>query len=122
MGIRSRSIYDSKGKAYEIVDGEVTWVRSDLAGQSPNAGSSETGAPAILGDVPAFVSPIDGTIVSGRAALREHCKRHDVVPTAELKGLPPKPMVNNEFSKEYREGTRRTIAEVINSRGYFSNR
>ena len=118
MGIRSRSIYDAKGKAYEIVDGEVTWVRDDLAGQSAMVRSSAPGAPAILGDVPAFVSPIDGSVVSGRAGLREHCKRHDVVPTAELAGLKPKPFVNTDFSPEYREETRRTIAEVINSRNY----
>ena len=39
-------------------------------------------------DLPDFVSPIDGKSYSGRAGLREHCKRHDVVPNAELKGLP----------------------------------
>ena len=77
------------------------------------------GAPAILGDVPDFVSPIDGTLVSGRAGLREHCRRHDVVPTAELAGLPPKPFVNLEISREHREQTRQVIADVINSRGYF---
>lgn len=42
----------------------------------------------ILPDLPDFVSPIDGKTYSGRAGLREHCKRHDVVPTADLKGLP----------------------------------
>jgi hypothetical protein len=45
---------------------------------------------AILGDLPDFISPIDGSVVRGRKGLREHCKRHDVVPTEELKGLPPK--------------------------------
>jgi hypothetical protein len=44
----------------------------------------------ILGDLPDFISPIDNTLVSGRKGMREHCKRHDVVPTEELKGLPPK--------------------------------
>lgn len=43
---------------------------------------------AVYGDLPDFISPIDGTVVSGRAGLREHCRKHDVVPTAELKGLP----------------------------------
>jgi hypothetical protein len=42
----------------------------------------------ILPDLPDFVSPIDGLAYSGRAGLREHCKRHDVVPNADLKGLP----------------------------------
>lgn len=42
----------------------------------------------IMPDLPDFVSPIDQKAYSGRAGLREHCKRHDVVPNAELKGLP----------------------------------
>jgi hypothetical protein len=46
------------------------------------------GLPAILPDLPDFVSPIDKKVYSGRAGLREHCKRHDVVPNLELKGLP----------------------------------
>jgi hypothetical protein len=40
------------------------------------------------GDLPDFISPIDGTVVHGRAGLREHCARHNVVPTEDLKGLP----------------------------------
>ena len=43
---------------------------------------------AFVGDLPDFVSPIDGKLYSGRAGLREHNKRHDVVPNADLKGLP----------------------------------
>lgn len=42
----------------------------------------------ILPDLPDFVSPIDGKHYSGRAGLRDHCARHNVVPNAELKGLP----------------------------------
>lgn len=42
-------------------------------------------------DLPEFRSPIDGKVYSGRAGLRDHCARHNVVPTADLKGLPPKP-------------------------------
>jgi hypothetical protein len=43
---------------------------------------------AILPDLPDFVSPVDGKRYSGRAGLREHCLRNNVVPNAELKGLP----------------------------------
>lgn len=75
-------------------------------------------APAILGDAPDFVSPIDGSLVSGRAGLRDHCARHNVVPTADLAGLPTKPLVNNNFDSGYREETKRTIASIINSRTY----
>lgn len=50
--------------------------------------SARRRGPMISRDLPDFVSPIDGSVVSGRRGLREHCRRHDVVPTAELKGLP----------------------------------
>lgn len=43
---------------------------------------------AIYGDLPDFVSPIDGKTYSGRAGLREHCRLHNVVPTADCAGLP----------------------------------
>lgn len=42
----------------------------------------------IMPDLPDFVSPIDGKLYSGRAGLREHCLKHDVVPNEDLKGLP----------------------------------
>lgn len=93
----------------------VLYDKAELQGVENSAG---VGAPAIIADTPAFVSPIDGSVVDGRAALRDHCARHNVVPTAELKGLPPKPFVNTEFSREHREGTKRVIAEIINSRNY----
>ena len=73
----------------------------------------------VMPDVPDFVSPIDGTVVSGRAGLRDHCARHNVVPTAELAGLPPKPMnLNLAPTREQRQQTRQVIADVINSRSY----
>lgn len=99
-------------KSYIQIGGKLV-DKSTLVYQDAQA------TPAILSDVPDFVSPIDGTVVSGRAGLREHCRRHDVVPTAELAGLSPKPFVNTELSREYREQTRQVIADVINSRGYF---
>lgn len=41
-----------------------------------------------LPDLQDFTSPIDGKRYSGRAGLREHCAKHDVIPNADLKGLP----------------------------------
>lgn len=72
--------------------------------------------PHTRGDLPDFVSPIDGRVWSGRAGLREHCKIHDVVPTADLAGLPPK--LSATTPKIDREEIRQTIADVINSKGY----
>lgn len=109
-----RAIYDSKGLACEYVDGQLVWVRSDLTSPPQRTG---VGFPTIMGDLEPFVSPIDGTVVAGRAALREHCLRHNVVPTADLKGLPMR-TVNQEYSPtpEQREQTRQIIAEVIRSK------
>jgi hypothetical protein len=101
-------------KSYIQING-VLYDKAELQGME---GASSVGAPAIIADTAAFVSPIDGSVVDGRAALRDHCARHNVVPTVELKGLPPKPFVNTEFSREHREGTKRVIAEIINSRNY----
>lgn len=39
---------------------------------------------AIHGDVEAFRSPIDGTVIADRKALREHCEKHNVVPSGEF--------------------------------------
>ena len=71
-------------KSYIQING-VLYDKSEL--HSDDAGAVGRHA-TVMGDIPDFVSPIDGTVVSGRAGLREHCRRHDVVPTAELKGLP----------------------------------
>ncbi len=39
---------------------------------------------AIHGDIQSFVSPIDGTVISDRKQYREHCEKHNVVPSAEF--------------------------------------
>ncbi len=39
---------------------------------------------AIHGDIDTFVSPVDGTVISGRRALAEHNKRNNVVNAAEF--------------------------------------
>ena len=43
----------------------------------------------ISGDLPDFVSPVDGKLYSGRAGLREHNLRNNVVNNSELTGLKP---------------------------------
>ena len=102
-------------KSYIQIPGRGLIDKAELQGTESASGM---GAPAIIADTAAFVSPIDGSVVDGRAALRDHCARHNVVPTAELKGLPPKPFVNTNFSKEHREGTKQVIADIINARNY----
>lgn len=63
-------------------DGGAPYIR----GEGSPFGTSR-GA-AILPDLPDFVSPVDGKAYSGRAGLREHNLRNNVVPVADLKGLP----------------------------------
>lgn len=41
----------------------------------------------IVGDLPDFVSPVDGKVVHGRAGLREHNRRHGVTNVADYKGV-----------------------------------
>jgi hypothetical protein len=96
-----------------MINGELVPIDEVTANAQSNAG------PTILADLPDFVSPIDGSVVRGRAGMRDHCARHDVVPTAELAGLPFKRMYQpTEPSREHREETKRTIAQIMNSRNY----
>ena len=62
----------------------------------------ESLSPAVLPDIEPFVSPIDKSVIGIRSALRAHCKIHDVVPTEELKGLPPR-LANPEYKLSKRE-------------------
>lgn len=110
---RYHAVYDDKGLAYETENGVVTYMREDLK-RGPNAETVAT--PAIQGDLPEFISPIDGAVVRGRAGLRDHCARHNVIPTSELAGLPPKPMNGlAPVSPQERHECRRLIAEIIDS-------
>lgn len=68
-------------------------------------------------DLPEFTSPIDGKQYSGRAGMREHCALHNVVPTADLKGLPFKPAVQ-EYVPD-RAAIRETIIRTMHQKGYI---
>ena len=69
-----------------------TWVYPSDGGAPYLKGTSHAPViprgPTIMGDLPDFISPIDGKAYSGRTGLRDHCARHNVIPNAELKGLP----------------------------------
>ena len=38
----------------------------------------------VQGDIEAFRSPIDGTVIADRKQLDEHCRKHNVVPAGEF--------------------------------------
>lgn len=71
--------------------------------------------PTVIPDVADFVSPIDKTIVKGRAGIREHCARHDVVPTQELAGLP----MGVQPVAPDRAQIRQDIIRVMHQKGYW---
>jgi hypothetical protein len=98
-----RSFVQVNGKLYERGVDDIP----DVAGM----GSGRAGTHTVMGDLPDFVSPIDGQLVSGRAGLREHCKKHGVVPTADLKGLPFKQAVQ-EYQPD-RAGIRDAIRRAV---------
>lgn len=39
----------------------------------------------VMPDIEPFVSPVDGTVITGRKALREHNKRHNVTNAADYR-------------------------------------
>lgn len=104
---KSRYIYKNGQVVAEFRNDELVNATSDYYGESVRG-------LLIAPDLPDVVSPIDGTIIKGRAGLREHCRVHDVVPTEELKGLPPKPMMQPlVHSKEERRQIREYMSHVI---------
>lgn len=88
-------------------------------GTEPHRSSSSQRGPTVVGDLPDFVSPIDGKTYSGRTGLREHCARHDVVPNAELKGLPTLTASSDQRSPEQKrasaEHRKQTIINLVNN-------
>lgn len=91
---------------YVIRDGKLVEKNSlEDSGSVP-------GIPGFIPDIQSFISPIDGTLISSRNQYRDHCKRHDVVPTSELAGLPasrstPAP------TKRDQEQLKRQIADLV---------
>lgn len=80
---------DNYGKVFEEKPIERgSWVWDSAQGKLvPKGeycrGESSSDAPAVLGDIDAFVSPVDGSIIDDRGKLREHNKRHGVTNVAD---------------------------------------
>ena len=49
-----------------------------------DASAAKAGGHYVRDDYAPFVSPLDGTVVSGRKQYDEHCKKHGVVNAAEF--------------------------------------
>lgn len=76
---------------------------------------------AVSDDIEAFVSTVDGTVISSRSGLREHNKRHNVVTAAEYGGHVDKEAKQRrddhylgKHSKQEKLARKREIYETIN--------
>lgn len=94
----------------------VTYVQvgTELYLKGTEPGRSYTNeAPAIIGDQADLVSPVDGKLYSGRAGLREHNARNDVIDNRDLVGLPTM-MSNSDFrSAEQKRASAQQRKEII---------
>jgi hypothetical protein len=68
----------------------------------------------IAPDLPDFRSPIDGKWYSGRTGLREHCAKHNVVPTADLAGLPTRADWKPPVDKREESARKENLAHIVN--------
>lgn len=66
-----------------------------------------------VADLPGFRSPIDGHYYSGRAGLRDHNARHNVVLNADLKGLPTLQTNSDLRSPEQRRASEQHRKETV---------
>jgi len=64
-------------------------------------------------DLPDFVSPIDRKLYSGRAGMREHNLRHNVVPVADLAGLPTLTTTSDLRSSEQKRASDQHRKQVV---------
>lgn len=70
----------------------------------------------VLPDIEPFVSPVDGKVITGRRALREHNRRHNVTNAADFKETWKKAAEerkNFHNSKAQREGRIEAIKAAL---------
>lgn len=86
MSKRYRAIYDAKGLAYEIENGEVTFMRDD------HSDDAQIG-PQVIRDIEPYQSMVDGSMITSRSQHREHLKRHNCfeVGNEKMESKPPAP-------------------------------
>lgn len=90
-----RQVLDKETGKYELVEVGAAVTRSSYA---------------IHGDIDAFKSVVDGSVISDRKQLREHNLRNNVVQTADLDGVSPNVRTKAGWSREVKQA----IYERIN--------
>lgn len=107
---RSRIVYRDGKPIAKYENNELVWAEQTT--------EKSHAAPYIIPDITPVQSSIDGSMISSRAQMREHCKKHDVVPTEELKGLPTKkfqePYVH---SKQERQQIKEFMSHLYDKHG-----
>jgi hypothetical protein len=102
-------------RCYVQIDGVLYERGTEPRAVRDRADAVQRQGPTVLPDLPDFISPIDGKSYSGRTGLRDHCARHDVVPTADLSGLPLHVPVKQPSKNEIKE----KILEYVHRTGVF---
>ncbi len=101
---------------YVYIDGVAYEKGSEAYYVAKGATLPSGGGPAVIGDEPAFISPLDGKEYSGRAGMRDHNARHNVVNNRDLQGLPTLTM-NSDFrtTAEKRRSAEHRKQVIINA-------
>lgn len=81
VSVRGHSKSVPKFKTYRGVDG-YNHLRPEYGGSWDGLGNEST---FILPDKAGYQSPMDGTVVEGRSAHREHMLRHNVLEAGDMK-------------------------------------
>ena len=97
------------------------WVYPSDGSPPYEKGAEDATAPSgimFMPDLPDFVSSVDGKLYSGRAGLREHNLRNNVVCNADLKGLPVLTASSDqrtpEQRREYAQNRKQVIIDQVN--------
>ena len=61
--------------AYKVNYDDIKW--SPIGRSGPLKVRKSKSGPAVIADVEPFVSPIDGTVLTSRSAIREHEKKYN---------------------------------------------
>jgi len=81
VGVRGHTKSVPAFKTYRGVDG-YNHILPEHGGTLDGMGSA---GPLVLSDKAAYWSPLDGTVVEGRTAHRDHMKRHNVLEAGDYK-------------------------------------
>jgi hypothetical protein len=106
-------------KSYIQIDG-VLIDKEDHEALAKARGESNHNYATFVPDLPDFISPLDGKRYSGRAGMREHCAKHNVVSNMELTGLPTLQMNSDQRSssqiRKDNESRKNTLINLVNNR------